>query len=192
MIPIRDRLKGLVPGSVGLDEFNPESEEAKHAKGLEGLYTEMVGLTSNHPNPCLARLGKNLWDVMNARLAVVMMHGDVRVVSFAIVASKGDGVQQALVLLPPTWGQMVQADPVLQWGAVINSGSQAVDHFNGRFSCEASEHIKKRACSYEAEMLKTADRSTLHAYQRDILAEHPNGFDPKYAYAYRGVASSCS
>jgi hypothetical protein len=41
-------------------------------------------------------------------------------------------------------------------------------------------------------MLVTAAPPDLNSYQRALLKKFPKGFDVKYAYPYRGVASSRS
>lgn len=194
-----DILKGIFPTAQWLEDLDPESALAKQTHTLEGLYTSLVGITSMHPSPCLARLGRHLWDVIHHRHSAVLMHSGVHRLSIGIVEHKTTKVQQCIVLVPPAWREMFEAEPLMQLGAVIFIGSQVVDHFNGRFACESAERIGCRSSSYEAELLKAeerrrpaSDRSWLNEYHRHVLQTHPTGFDAEYAYAYRDVVENRS
>lgn len=188
MTPIDDVLKGIFPSGQALSELDPNSEAAEQGHSVESLYTQLVNAMTICVSGRIANLGTLLWELMNQRLATSAMYAGVPTVSFVTVGK--DGVQHAMVLLPTNWTAMFDAEPIMQWGAVIFTGSQVVDHYNGRFTSESHGYIRERAAAYEAEMLVTAAPRDLNSYQRALLKKFPNGFDVKYAYPYRDVASS--
>jgi hypothetical protein len=183
-----DVLRRFFPGSAHIDDLDPNDPDAYEAKSLEVMFTTIVAALTKHGNRKIAILGQHLWEVINQRLVHVARDARPPTLSF-LVATTG-GVVQGIILVPVGWLAMIQVDPAMEVGAIVYVGSQAVDFFNGRLKFDSSDRIRARAAAYEAEFLKTLPRSTLNAYQQEILGKFSNGFDEQFSYAYRSVAAS--
>lgn len=165
-------------------ELDPKSDLAQSGQRTADLYTETVATLKLHANTTLAQLGHRIWDVIHHRLVHVAM---TSVPTAHFLAARKDNVDQGVVLLPLDWVAMVAKEPVMQFGAVIFTGSQAVDYYNGRITTDGSERIGERASAYESEMLKDVRRQLLNKYQRAVLQRFPIGFEARLGYPYRDV-----
>jgi hypothetical protein len=77
---------------------------------------------------------------------------------------------------------MVKDNPVLQMGAVVFVGSQAVDYYNGKLTYEAHKNVLSRAYAYEAEYLLTIltmGCQTMTEYQKGVLKRFGEGLRSK-------------
>lgn len=171
-------------------DLDPSSPEALRGGAVESLFTSTVTQLKAHSRPIIATLGQRIWDVVHYRAVHTAMTTAVNTPTFMSVRRKETGEPIGVILLPDDWVGLILKDHIMQLGAVVFAGSQAVDYFNGRLNIDSKGRVGDRAMSYEAELLKTFDPSTLNAYQLDVLAKFPNGFDPKYDYVHREVASN--
>lgn len=176
----------FLPGqAVHVEALSHEDEMYRRAKLAEAKFTGGVAFLRSFPNDLLQGLGVAIWDVFQHRHVVMAMGPPVPTLSFA--AFGRPEAPQALVLAPHDWAEQVEADPVMQLGAIVLVGSQAVDFYNGRLQTEGGEGLRRRARSYEAEYLKAVSPSVLNDYQKGILADFPEGFDPSLAYERKPV-----
>src|SRR5262249_18302332 len=106
-------------------------------------------------------------------------------VSFGVAQRLGH--QEALVFVPKDWPAMAAANPLLQLGAVVFVGSQAVDFATARIGRDSSTKIKDRAQAYEAEYLRSFGlEAELDAYQKDLLKRWPR-FPPRLDYRRKEI-----
>ena len=101
---------------------------------------------------------------------------DVKVLSFVLVGPKS--APQGLIIPPLNWAKMMGQDPIMQLGALVFVGSQAIDYANDHYINDIS-NVRPRAVAYEAEYLNTV-RSLSSSwepcgYQSKVLQEFPEG-----------------
>lgn len=182
-------IQSVFPDAVALDQLDPKSPVAKGVKQIETNFTTLVGCLRGSPNARLARLGALVWDIVGQRHVVVAMHATIPAMSF-MAAQRKDGPQQGMILVPPSWLDLLLTEPAMAVGGVIFNGSQALDYYNGRIGKDLDPMtlIKARCWNYEAEFLRAVPPGMLNKYQRGVLEMYPNGFDEKLVYEYRPVA----
>jgi hypothetical protein len=189
MTTFADVLKEFFPSAVALEDLPPTDDLAKKSARICELYTNVVAAFKLHANPLLSELGRHVWDIHHHRIVPVTLWPAVATIHFGVVVNS-QKVQQGLVMVPENWGDMVEAEPVMQLGAILFTASQVVDYYNGRLRFESSNVLKHRAMAYEAEFLKDMVVSKLNAYQRHVLSLFPSGFDTKCSYPYKGVTAN--
>lgn len=189
VVPLGEYLKGFWADSALLTEIDPSTTEAHQGKTSEALYTNLVAALKLHSNPILSRLGRHIWDVVGSQHATVTI--TTMVPSTCFVVLRKEGIMHSFILIPPDWPRAVKEQPVMQFGAVIMTGSQAVDFYNERGKVESVTVINDRGMAYEAEMLKAVPTVSLNPYQKQVLQKFPNGFEEqRFGYSYRSVAGS--
>ena len=156
----------------------------------QSLFTGGVTALKSWDNPVISDLMSYVWDVFHHHHVSMVMGPDVSVLSFALARGK-EGLK-AIIFAPHNWADMVKGDPLMQLGAIITNGSQAVDYYNGLITGRIDIAIARdRAESYEAEYLKMMKKShPLNEYQWSILAKYPDGFDSTKAYERKLVAAT--
>src|SRR5512141_1807258 len=115
--------------AVALDSLDPKEETFLRMKRIERLFTCGVALLRGFRNPRISNLATNIWQVFEHRHTVLAVGPPVASLSFAAVVRQG--VIQAMVLAPADWYETAIKDPVMQVGAILFTGSQAVDFYNG-------------------------------------------------------------
>jgi hypothetical protein len=173
-----------------LKDFPADSSIAQNATQAEQLFTSAVDVLRHSNSPIISDLMSYVWDVFHYRHILMAIGPRVKSITFA-AARKKDGTIQGLIFLPPNWPEMVKADPVMQMGAVLFTGSQVSDFYNGLIiSKEEQALVLYRARSYEAEYLLLLHNGgiPLNEYQQQVLTENPTGFNPALAYSRKPVA----
>ncbi len=140
------------------------------------LFTAGVdALRSHFPNPRISALMRRLWDLVGHNIVPVVLGADVQ--TLYVAAMRVGGEVTARILMPDNWPDMVTANPVLQYGALVWVGSQAVDCYSDRISAA----MAPRARAHEAEFYRTWERLdpawSPTPYQRLVLANYPEGLD---------------
>lgn len=181
----REVLLALFAPATFAEELKPEDPVRVLSDDLGALFTEAVEfLKSTFPNPELRKFGELLWDIVGNRLVPVAIGPNVPSVSFAGYLQ--GSVMRGLIILPPFWKKMVKEDPIMQLGAVIYSGSKAIDFYNNILDAGT---LDPRAQMFEAEYLRTVKREEpsfqFNAYQKQVLANFPKGLDDEKAAPYR-------
>lgn len=172
--------------AVDLRKLSTEDESFLPMKRIEALFTGGVDLLRKLvPNPRIQALGSDIWQVFEHRHVVLAVGPPVPSLSFAVLAKAG--VIQALLLAPDEWDKRAVADPIMQLGAIVMTGSQAVDFYNGRFLVEGRDVIVRRSLSYEAEYLLSFGPIELNDYQKKVLQDFPAGFDPSLDYVRKPI-----
>jgi hypothetical protein len=100
------------------------------------------------------------------------------VLSFAVVRVKGN--LEARFFVPDDYIKLFDEDPMHQIGALVFTGSQAVDFWNDRIFPQGE--VIARAHAYEAEYLHTlvrdlADNWKPNDYQKKLMTHYPQGLD---------------
>lgn len=154
---------------------------------IEGLFTTGVSILNKLENEALRSLMSYVWDIFQHRHVTLAIGPEVPGMSFALAGNR-KGALQAMVFAPTNWPEMMEADPYMQLGAIIYIGSQAADYYNGVFHDQESVNLsRKRSNSYEAEYLLLLKDHPLNEYQRKVVSENPNGFDPLLGYIRKPV-----
>ncbi len=158
-------------------ELAPDHPEYTQAKECEALFTRGVDfLRSEFPNPVIRRLASVIWETVGQKVTPVAWGIDVKVLSFVMMGPRS--APQGLIIPPLGWAKMMGQDPIMQLGALVFAGSQAVDYANDRFLND-QKNVRPRAVAYEAEYLNTV--RSLSAfwepcdYQSAVLREFPEG-----------------
>ena len=165
---------------VNVADLPEDDPAAKLGKECERLFTGGVDvLRSVVPNDRLRAIARVVWDLVGHKRVLVAIGPDVPSLSFTVMRLKG--LEQAIVLVPKRWPDMVKADPLMQLGAILFVGVQAVDFYNDRLIGDAS--ARRRWEAYEAELLRTL-RALVpswkpNEYQQEVLARCPDGLDGK-------------
>ena len=168
-----------------IEQLDPKTEQYQRAKKVETAFTAGVAfLRAEAVSEQIRSMAADVWDICHHRHVVLALGPAVKTFSFA--AFKRGGSIQALLLPPLNWVEMIEADPVLQLGAIVMAGSQAVDFYNRRFETDL-ENVQKRARAFEAELLLAFRETALNDYQKGILKEYPFGMDPGLLYPRRKV-----
>ena len=177
----RDVLSALLKPGICAEEL-PAGDPIKDlADNLGSLFTEAVGfLKTALPNPELRKFGALVWDIVGNRVVPVGVGPNVPTVSFA--GYKQGPVVHGIILLPPFWNKMIKEDPVMQLGAVVYSGSKAIDFYNNVIDAGT---LDPRAELYESEYLRTVKQIApdyeFNAYQKKVIAKYPAGLDSEGA-----------
>jgi hypothetical protein len=158
-------------------ELTQDHPDYAKAKECECLFTGGVDfLRSQFPNPVIRRLASVLWETVGQKVTPVAWGIDVKSLSFVLMGPKS--APQGLIIPPPNWASMLVRDPIMQLGALVFVGSQAIDYANDRYMNDV-KNVRPRASAYEAEFLNTI-RSlsaswTPCDYQSSVLQEFPEG-----------------
>lgn len=169
-----------------LTDMDPSDPFAKKAQVAQDLFTGGVHALKSLSNFTLSSLMSYVWDIFHYRHVLMAMGPDVPALSFALAGGKGG--LKALVFAPLNWVAMVNEDPMMQLGAIIANGSQAVDFYNGLITGRDDIAVSRnRANSYEAEYLLMLDNHPLNEYQRSILDLYPKGWDPTLGYERKPI-----
>lgn len=136
-------------------------------------------LRSVFPNEAVQKLMKLVWDIIGHKITPIALGPQVPSISLAVFGSPA--LPQAAIFLPHNWLDDVKADPVLQMGALVFVGSQALDFYNqkvGRAPAQGPESVR-RARAYEAEYLLTVKKmgpqTKFNDYQKKVLDDFPEG-----------------
>jgi hypothetical protein len=167
----------LSPKRVNIEDIPHEDPQYKKLKEMENYVTTGVDyLRSQFPNEVVRKLMARVWDVFNKSIVPCAVGPSVPTVSFAAVGSVAN--LRGLVLLPHDWLVMIKADPIMQMGALVFTGSQAYDFSRSQFINKTNDVIA-RARAYEAEYLKTVQQQEPdwrpNEYQRSVLRNYPRG-----------------
>lgn len=155
--------------------------------------------------PRVARLAELTWDIVGAEVVPTVLPVDEKMLSsmtsgvnFAILGDgESDPPDLAMVIcVAPDLLERMKRDPAMQAGAVVFAGSHAIDVWSGKLSSAMSKvelhssinGARVRASIYEAEFLHALLGAERHwrpnQWQRDTLAQWPNGWDSEGAEHY--------
>lgn len=173
-----------------------ESKDENEAL-IERRFTHSVDALKNYPNNYLSSLGCNIWDIFHYGHMRLAVGKTVKNLMIAIVPARFlvdlgfNNVKKGnhgVLLAPDNWMDMWVDNPFIQFGSVINIGSQIVDFYNNRLNkYDLPNEIERRARSYEAEYIKHLSIN-LNTYQINILKEFPFGFDHKLLYDLKPIS----
>ena len=168
-----------------LDKADPTYRQART---IEAAFTGGVEvLRSAFPNERIRALGSVIWDIFHHRYVSMALGPAVPTLSIGIFG-RPDALQ-ALVFAPHNWAEMTAKNPLMELGAIVLVGSQAVDFYNGRVLTDGSGVMMHRARSYEAEYIRSLGSAVkLTDYQQELLREFPHGFDTRLDYKRKPVA----
>lgn len=147
---------------------------------MENYFTMSVDfLRSVFPNPIINERMAAVWDIVHYNIAPVVLGPDLPTIHFAALGTVAEPAKgKAMFILPFKWLDMVHEDLLMQLGALVFTGSQAVDFYNEIIRGEEdSRKSNQRGRAYEAEFLLTLQKSgaTLNEYQKKTLEEYPEG-----------------
>lgn len=167
----------LTKKPVHAEDLAADDPVKKLSDELGGLFTEGVAfLRGIFPNPTLNKFGALLWDIVGHNVVSLAVGPNVPSLSFAAYAQK-DGVMRGIIFVPPFWKKLILEDSMMQFGAVVYTGSKAVDFYNNRLEKDV---IDERAALYESEFLRTLRRENpvykFNEYQKSIIEKFPDGF----------------
>lgn len=154
----------------------PPSRFKDEAIELGEMITSAVDfLRSTFPNKDIQRLMGLAWDAIGQGITPASL-GPVETASFVVVS--GPTGPKATIMFPEGWVDLLHSDRLMQMGAIVFTGSQAVDFRNSRLIGEQKD-VRKRALAFEAEYLLTSlevsPTARLNDYQRKVLADFPLG-----------------
>lgn len=122
------------------------------------------------------KLASLMWDLVGHRITPVAIGPDVVAIHFyAEIPKQGQPV--ACILCPPKWLHMVEADPIMQFGALVFAGSQARDYYNERLAWDGKA-VHSRSRAYESEFLHCVMEKypfTPNDYQKKVMEDFPKG-----------------
>jgi hypothetical protein len=154
-----------------------EGSDPTEAKKCERFFTQGIEfLRSEFPNPVIRRLASVFWETVGQKITPVAWGLGVKALSFVVVGPRSG--PQGLIIPPLNWVEMVGKDPIMQMGALVFVGSQAIDYANDHFLNDQA-NVRSRAVAYEAEYLNTVRSLSASwepcAYQSSVLREFPEG-----------------
>jgi hypothetical protein len=162
----------------------------QRAKKIEQLFTSGVDMFRRVSNPILSDLMSYVWDIYHHRHVLTAIGPNVPSVSIAVLRKPGGGYQ-AMTFLPPNWLDLIEENSLLQLGGIVFVSSQVTDYYNGKLTNPIDGAISaKRATAYEAEYLRMLKGSSLTSYQRGVLDQFPDDFDPTFVYARKPVVAT--
>ncbi len=160
-------------------EDMPEDVQEK-GKAIVSFFDYTVDSLRNPkltPNRPVARLATVFWRLVGSKITPAAIHEAVPSMSFMVVGQRL-GVQQAVVMVPPTWVELCLKDRWMQFGAIVFNASQAADYYFEKIDA----NTPRRGRAYEAEFYLTALKEPRtgfrpNDYQRQVLDENPQGLD---------------
>jgi hypothetical protein len=184
---------------TGVKEL-PEGREKADALAMQEAFTNAVDyLRSRFPNEKVRKRAARIWETINQRKVNVALGPEVSSLYFAFTRSShpsfrlGQHSAQGMIFMPHRWLDMVAADAVMQTGAVLFVGSQAVDFGDGLLVGQGQHLIShtesvERARVFEAEYLLAVLEKTPgwkpNDYQARLLTEWPEGLGSKGAWKF--------
>jgi hypothetical protein len=191
----------LLP-ATGVREL-PEGREKNDVLAMQETFTGAVDyLRSRFPNKKVQKRAARIWEVINQRKVNVALGPEVSSLYFAFTRSShpsfrlGQHSAQGMIFMPHRWLDMVAEDAVMQTGAVLFVGSQAVDFGDGLLVGQGRHLIShtesvERARIFEAEYLLAVLEKTpgwkLNDYQTKLLSVWPLGLKSKGVWKYVGT-----
>ena len=173
-------------------EDMPESETTPKMAHLRqkvivvgNSFTTFVDLIRRTPflSERVRNLGKLIWGLVGNRVIPACIGPTpTGTISFVGEGRGGDFEKKtiekgryACFMVPDTWLDQLLQDPIMQFGGVVCTSSQARDYYNGRLSVDSL----KRAYAFEAEALfgvqKVESEWQPNEYQCQIMKEYPEG-----------------
>lgn len=183
-------LAALEPGAESINANKLGGAVGDAAARLGDRVTQTVMSIRDLPKSQVLRdFGRYLYTLIGQRHVATAIGPEVETLS-CVALIPGDGAStQILILVPLDWVGMAARAPLVQAGAMVFAGSLAIDHFNGRLLVDGPEGIQARAHEWEAEYLReiVGEGMTLSEYQREVLAEHPDGWTGKRGYPRKAL-----
>ena len=173
----------------------PPGPERSNAKAKGDAFTDGVDMLRGvFPNKRINKLMGMVWDLVGGKIVPLVGGMPVATLVFAVVGKLDD--MQARIFVPDNYLKMIKEDGCHQLGALVFTGSQAVDFWNDKILPQ--DDLIKRASAYEAEFLMTFGREfpgwKTNVYQKKLLADFPQGLDTPGVslYEHKPVPNSSS
>jgi len=148
-------------------------------------FTTFVDLMRRTPflSERVRNLGKLIWGLVGNRVIPACI-GPTPTGTIAFVGEgRGTKFEKPTIvagrygsfMVPDTWLDQLLKDPIMQFGGVVCTSSQARDYYNGRLSVDSL----KRSYAFEAEALFSIQQVEAgwqpNEYQQHIMQEYPQG-----------------
>jgi len=164
----------IVNGWLGLDELLEQADALELRSGTPGykataLYIKVLNQLKTFPHQGTQAMADSLIEIVSHNLVFISL-SEPAVVLQLQVSTIEKTFQQAVLWLPLHWLEIFQEDPVYQLGAVLYTGSQAVDFYNGRLTQDLSDS-GPLAQAHEAELLWLISRE-FPGYQFDLYQSY--------------------
>jgi hypothetical protein len=181
--------------AVQLKDLDADSDMAKKGRAVSDFFTSAVQGIMALPDPHLSILGKNIWDVFHYEYVRIAMGPKVPSLSMAIVPaamlnklgfSDVSVGHHGVVIAPHDWLDQIKKDPLMQFGAVLFVGSQAVDYYNKRYTVDP-QNIQTRAQAFESRFLRLLPENELNEYQKSLVKQYQGELDPDLLYDRKPV-----
>jgi len=179
---LRTFLDASLDGGAHVDDPDLDMATRKVAQDTGELITAAISyLATVFANERINQHMTRVWHLVGSNTTPAALHQTVRTVSFLVVGRTAD-TARGVLLVPPAWSEMCVQDPILQIGALVFCGSQAIDFYNNKIRDEATGRLaERRALAYEAEFLLTVKTTQPGwkptEYQKKVMAEFPQGLD---------------
>lgn len=169
----------LSPG-VLLEKLDAADARREPGIRMRNAFEAGVGLLAkDFPNERIRVLMRFVWDLVGYKITPVGIGPDVQSISLAM--AEREKIPQAYIFLPLKWIEQLQEDAVLQMGALVFTGSQALDFYNQKLvsTQDGVRQTIARARAHEAEFLLTLKKVMPEwapgAYQTGVINEYPEG-----------------
>lgn len=172
-------LAAFTHGGQREEDLSEDDPRRQAGRRIGVAFTEAVAfLRTSFPNPAIRALMAMVWEIVGSKIVPFALGPAVETLSMA--SANRAGLPSTIILAPHNWMEQIQQDAVLQMGAVVFVGAQAVDSYNGKLQSRASfEDCIKRARAYEAEFLLTLSAhgltTSFNDYQKKVLEDFPKG-----------------
>lgn len=161
---------------------DPEKKELiSFFESTEKVFFEGIDTLKKFDHNLLVDLAEYVSSIFQNRYAEFAI-GDVPSLTMAVLGTEDEAMH--FVIAPPNWMLMCSQEPHHHFGSIVFCISQVADFYNGMMG---DESVLRRARAFEVEYLNSLPNITLNPYQRELLAEFPNGMEPSLVYNRRPV-----
>jgi len=160
-----------------LDVLQDRAQDLQQDELNQALFfASLEFIETRFPNPALKRIATILSYMVEQGITRAHWSSNIKTLAFVVVRHRD--VIQSGIMIPENWSNYLLQDPITQLGALIFTGSQAVDYVNDMFLTE-QDRVRIRAEIYEAEFLSQIRNMSPDwepgSYQAQILQDYPRG-----------------
>mgnify|MGYP007122136108 CR=1 FL=1 len=142
-------------------------EDQQRIRAIEAAFTSGVIFLKALPNERIQSLANDIWNIFHHQYVTLAVGPPVETLSLAVRGESG--ILRALLIAPQNWNEMIKEDAFMQLGAIVMTGAQAVDFYNGRIPGDGAITLRDRCQAYEAEYLRTVKPPKPNDYQKHLM-----------------------